>query len=420
MDLSDGLDEKSLVYDWNTVDQKPLDGHRVELDDETLRDGLQSPSVKNPTPDEKIRLLHLMVDLGIHAADIGLPGAGPVALADVTALAKEIADHNLPIVPNCAARTLEADINPVVEASQKAGIAIEASVFIGSSPIREYVENWTLDLMLEHSEHAVKFAAKHGLPVMFVTEDTTRAQPEVIEKLYTTAIECGARRICVADTVGHVTPQGTMALIRFVKEVVKKTGEDVKIDWHGHSDRGLGIANSIAAVQAGAHRVHGTALGVGERCGNAPMEQLLVNLRLLEYIDNDLTKLPEYTELVSSACDVPVPCTQPIVGSDCFRTGTGVHAAAVIKAMNKGHEWLADRIYSAVPAGMVGRHQAIEIGPMSGASNVTYWLQSRGFEPDEALAQRIFDVAKQRNRLLNEDEIYEIIGVENPNQKTSN
>jgi 2-isopropylmalate synthase len=420
MDLSDGLDEKSLVYDWNTVDQEPLDVHGVELDDETLRDGLQSPSVKNPTPEEKIRLLHLMVDLGIQGADIGLPGAGPVALADVTALAKEIADNNLPIVPNCAARTLEADIDPVVEASQKAGIAIEASVFIGSSPIREYVENWTLDLMLQHSEHAVKYAAKNGLPVMFVTEDTTRAQPEVIEKLYTTGIECGARRICVADTVGHITPQGAMSLIRFVKEVVEKTGEDVKIDWHGHSDRGLGIANSIAAVQAGAIRVHGTALGVGERCGNAPIEQLLVNLRLLEYIDNDLTKLPEYCELVSSACDVPIPCTQPIVGSDCFRTGTGVHAAAVIKAMNKGHEWLADRIYSAVPAGMVGRHQAIEIGPMSGLSNVTFWLRTRGFEPDEALAQRIFDTAKQRNRLLTEDEVYEIIGTENPKKKTSN
>ncbi|MDH3216893.1 MAG: LeuA family protein [Candidatus Krumholzibacteria bacterium] len=405
------LDERTLIYDWNTVDEEP-DRHIVpaELDDETLRDGLQSPSVTDPPTAQKVELLHLMVDLGIHAADIGLPGAGPRALADVIALAKEIATHKLPIEPNCAARTLKTDIDPIIEASHKAGFAIEASVFIGSSPIREYVENWTLDQMLRHTEEAVTYAMKNGLSVMFVTEDTTRAQPDALQKLYGTAIRCGARRICVADTVGHATPRGTMALIRHIRKVVEGTGEKVKIDWHGHSDRGLSVANSLAAIEAGADRVHGTGLGVGERCGNAPMEQLLVNLRLLGYIDSDLSKLDTYCALVSEACGAPIPISQPIVGPDAFRTATGVHAAAVVKAMKKGHSWLANRVYSGVPAEWVGRKQTIEIGPMSGASNVIYWLEMNGVEPEDELVQRILGAAKQQTRRLTRDEIEAIIG----------
>ena len=403
------MNEHTLIYDWNGVDKKPAAGTAVEFDDETLCDGLQSPSVTDPTIDEKIELLHMMVELGIDAADIGLPGAGPRALAAVTALAREIADHKLPIAPNCAARTVEADIDPIVEASQNAGCPIEASLFIGSSPIREYVENWTLDKMLERIESSVSYALKKGLSVMFVTEDTTRANPDVLKRLYTTAIECGARRVCVADTVGHATTHGTRMLIRFINDVVKETGETVKVDWHGHRDRGLSVANSIAAVEAGANRVHGAALGLGERCGNAPMELLLTNFRLLGYIDNDLSKLSAYCELVSRVCEVPIPFNLPVVGADAFRTCTGVHAAAVIKAMKKGHDWLANRVYSSVPAEWVGRQQVIEVGPMSGASNVTYWLKSHGYEPRDALVETILRTAKDRKQRLTEQEIREII-----------
>jgi 2-isopropylmalate synthase len=403
------MNEQTLIYDWNGVDKEPAASVAVEFDDETLRDGLQSPSVTDPTIEEKIELLHMMVELGIDGVDIGLPGAGPRALEAVTALAREIAEHKLPIAPNCAARTMEADIDPIVEASQKAGCPIEASLFIGSSPIREYVENWTVDKMLERIENSVSYAIKHGLSVMFVTEDTTRANPDVLKRLYTTAVECGARRVCVADTVGHATTHGTKMLVRFIKDVINETGEKVKIDWHGHRDRGLSVANSIAAIEAGANRVHGAALGIGERCGNAPMELLLTNFRLLGYIDNDLSKLSTYCELVSKVCKVPIPFNVPVVGSDAFRTSTGVHAAAVIKAMKKGNDWLANRIYSSVPADWVGRQQAIEVGPMSGASNVTYWLTSHGYEPRDELVETILRTAKDRNQGLTEDEIREII-----------
>jgi isopropylmalate/homocitrate/citramalate synthase len=399
-----------LIHDWNT-DASAFDYgrlQRVELNDETLRDGLQSPSVRDPAIEQKARLLRLMVDLGIAAVDIGLPGAGPRAAADVEALARVIADEKLPIAPNCAARTVRADIEPIVAAAQRIGMAIEAATFIGSSPIRQYAEGWTLEKMLSATREAVRFAVSEGLPVMYVTEDTTRARPETLKALYGAAIEEGARRICLADTVGHATPHGVRALIRFVRrEVIGAGGEEVKIDWHGHRDRGLAIANALAAIEEGADRIHGTALGVGERCGNTEMDLLLVNLKLLGVHDAELTRLEEYVGLVSEACRVPIPYNWPVFGDDAFRTGTGVHAAAIIKAEAKGDAWLADRIYSGVPAGMVGLGQRIEISPMSGLSNVRYWLDRHGYgDADDELCEFVFAEAKRRDRTFTDEELH--------------
>jgi 2-isopropylmalate synthase len=404
------MEEKELIYDWNTAsDDCVVPTKPIEFDDETLRDGLQSPSVIDPDIEEKIEILHLMNELGIHVADIGLPGAGPRAQEHVTALAKEIADNRLDITADCAARTVMADITPVVEISQKVGIPIEVSTFIGSSPIRRYAEEWTLDRMLRHSEEAVTYVVKNNLPVMYVTEDTTRADRDTIKALYTTAIECGARRICVCDTVGHANPRGVRNLMRFINEIVAATGEEVKIDWHGHRDRGLCIPNTIEAIESGADRVHGTALGIGERVGNTPMDLLLVNLRLLGWIDNDLSALPRYCEAVSRAVGIDIPDNYPVIGQDAFRTATGVHAAAVIKAQRKGDAWLADRVYSGVPAGMVGREQGIEIGPMSGESNVIHWLTAHGIEPTKEAVSKVFGLAKRTAHILTEEEIRDVL-----------
>jgi 2-isopropylmalate synthase len=394
-----------LIYDWNLVDAPPQTVQKVEFDDETLRDGLQSPSVKDPSIGKKIEILHLMESLGIDSADVGLPGAGPRAYDDVLRLTQEIADAKLKIRPNCAARTHRNDITPIIEISQKTGIKIEACTFLGSSPIRQYAEGWDINLLLKHTEEAVSFAVKEGVPVMYVTEDTTRANPDTVRALYKTAIECGARRACVCDTVGHSTPNGARALVKFVQSVIDETGEDVKIDWHGHMDRGLGVINAISALEAGANRLHATALGIGERVGNTPMDQLLVNLKLLGYIDNDLSKLKEYCDTVSEATEVPVPVTYPVVGRDAFRTATGVHAAAVIKAFKKGDVELANLVYSGVPAHLFGREQEIEIGPMSGKSNVIYWLEKRGIVASDEVVDRVYSKAKQCNAVLSEQEI---------------
>jgi 2-isopropylmalate synthase len=397
-----------LIHDWNRTDAPtpPL----VILNDETLRDGLQSPSVRCPTIDEKLRILHLIDRLGIETADIGLPGAGPHVVRDVERLAREIADQRLHVAANCAARTLVADIRPIADISQRVGLSIECCTFIGSSPLRRFAEGWTLDQLLTLTEEAITFAVGEGLPVMYVTEDTTRADPDTLRALYSTAIRAGAKRLCVADTVGHATPHGAAAVVKFVASVVEECGGGVGIDWHGHRDRDFAIVNTLAALEAGATRLHGTAIGIGERVGNTPMELLMVNLVLLGYIERDLSALCEYCEAVSGATGVPIPANYPVVGRDAFRTATGVHAAAVIKAFRKNDIALIDAVYSGVPATLIGREQQIDVGPMSGKSNVIFWLERHGHTATDELVDRIFSRAKQSSTVLTNDEILAEIG----------
>ncbi len=403
-----------LIYDWNQLHPaslKPMGP--VLLNDETLRDGLQSPSVRDPSIAEKIEILHLMEALGIHSLDLGLPGAGPRAIEHVQALAHEIVRHKLKIRANCAARTHENDIRPIADIVQRTGLAIEAATFIGSSPIRRYTEGWTEDFLLETTEKAVKCAVSMGLEVMYVTEDTTRCDPETVKRLYGTAINCGARAIVVCDTAGHATPMGVFALVRFVRdEVVKPSGVDVRIEWHGHCDRGLAIANSLAALVAGAVCVHGTALGIGERVGNTQMDQMIVNLKLMgidPWAHQDVTKLKEYCRKVSEATGVPIPVNYPVLGEDAFRTATGVHAAAVIKAFRKNDVELANSVYSGVPSHVFGLEQVIDIGPMSGKSNVIFWLERHGLPADENCVERIYKKAKSSDHTLSEEEILECV-----------
>ncbi|HLJ85983.1 MAG TPA: LeuA family protein [Candidatus Angelobacter sp.] len=404
------LKHSNLIYDWNALPgAKFIPCGNVLLNDESLRDGLQSPSVKDPSIDQKLRILHLMEELGLDMADLGLPGAGPRAVADVERLAREIVASRLKIQANCAARTHQNDIRPVAEISQRVGLPIMVATFLGSSPIRRYTENWTDDFLLRTTEEAVTYARSLGLEVMYVTEDTSRCDPETVKRLYTTAIRCGATAIVVCDTVGHSTPGGVSALIRFViDEVVKPSGEKIRVDWHGHSDRGLAVANSLAALAAGADCVHGTAIGIGERVGNTQMDQMLVNLKLMgvqPWADRDLTRLKDYCQTVSDATGVPIPRNYPVLGEDAFRTATGVHAAAVIKAFKKGDVDLANSVYSGVPSQYFGLEQMIEIGPMSGRSNVVFWLEHRGINPSEELVDSIFQRAKSSDHCLTEAEV---------------
>ena len=408
------MHSSDLIYDWNQnypPGLKPLGP--VLLNDESLRDGLQSPSVRDPSTAEKIEILHLMEALGIDSLDLGLPGAGPRAVEAVTALASEIVSCKLKIRANCAARTHENDIRPIAEIVQKTGLPIEAATFIGSSPIRGFTEGWTDDFLLQTTEKAVKYAVSLGLDVMYVTEDTSRCDPETVKRLYTTAINCGARSICICDTAGHSTPMGALALVRFViAECVKPSGENIRIDWHGHNDRGLAIANSLAALIAGANCVHGCAIGLGERVGNTQMDQMLVNLKLMgiaPWAQQDLTKLRQYCQAVSRATGVPIPANYPVVGEDAFRTATGVHAAAIIKAYRKNDVVLANTVYSGVPSHVFGMDQIIDVGPMSGKSNVLWWLERRGIPATDEVVDRIYQRAKQSDHTLSEAEILECV-----------
>jgi 2-isopropylmalate synthase len=401
------MPQNEWIYDWNLASPPQVTpGTRVLLNDETLRDGLQNPSVYDPGIEGKIEILHLMECLGIDSVNIGLPGAGPRAFGDTEALAREIATTRMKIRPNCAARTIEDDIRPIVDISQRVGMAIEAATFLGSSPIRRLVEDWTVDHLERTTEKAVKFAVDNGLPSMYVTEDTIRTDRETLKRLYTTAIRSGARAIVLCDTVGHATPQGAFNLVKFaIDEIVKPSGETIRVDWHGHCDRGLAIANSLAAVAAGADQVHAAANSLGERVGNTPMELMLVNLRLMGLIDRDLSRLKEYCEKVAHATHTTIPPNYPVIGRDAFRTATGVHAAALIKAFRKNDTALANSVYSGVPAHLFGLDQVIEIGPMSGKSNVLFWLERHGIPAADAVVNRIFDAAKQSARVLTDDEV---------------
>jgi 2-isopropylmalate synthase len=404
---SPSKDGADLIHDWNADGPRP--NRVLEFVDETLRDGLQCPSVTDPSIDKKIEILRLMVALGIQAVDIGLPGAGGVVNQHVEKLLRVIKDEKLPIEPNCAARTVVRDIAPVAEIQQRVGHPLAVSMFIGSSAIRQYAEDWTLEKMLKSSEEALAFAKKEGIPITYVTEDTTRAKPETIEKLYGLAMDYGAQRLIVCDTCGHVTPSGVKKLIAFVQGLVDRRKSKAKLEWHGHMDRGLGVVNSIAAFEAGVDRVHGTGLGVGERAGNTPIDLLLVNLKLMGWIDNDLSRLGDYCRAVAAAVEVEIPYNYPVFGKDAFETGTGVHAAAVIKAMKKGDQWLANRVYSGVPSDLFGLEQKIAIGPMSGKSNVEYWLERHGVAKNDALVDAILATAKTSRKLLTDEQVMELV-----------
>lgn len=397
------LDE--LINDWNG----PLAGGRVPvLLDETLRDGLQSPSVRDPDIAAKRDLIHRLARLGVDAVDLGMPGAGPKSLAAVRALMVEIRDHRLSIYPQVAVRTMEADLAQVAEIQQRVGIALEAGAFLGSSPIRMDVEGWNLAFLVDAARKAVAFCRRHEVPVMMVTEDSTRARPEVLRGIYGAALEEGAQAICLSDTCGHATPDGVRRLVRFIKEEVIQD-RSVRIDWHGHNDRGLGVANAIAAFEAGADRLHGTILGIGERCGNVALDQLMINLHLMGFPKGDLSDLPALAERVAELCGVEIPANYPVLGRDAFRTGTGVHAAAIVKALRRGDVELADAVYSGVPAALVGRRQEIEIGPMAGHSNVVYWLEMNGYDPTPDRVERILQAAKNSPRILSEGEIRAVV-----------
>lgn len=405
------MDSKDLIYEWNEIGIGPKPSQRIMVTDESLRDGLQSPSITQPDIQDKVYLLYLMRDLQVDAADLGYCGAGELFQKHVTILTREIVNQKMDIQPQSAARSVIADISPIVEASQEVGTPIEACIFLGTSPIRQYAEGWDLDFLLRQTEESVQYAISNGLPVMFVTEDTTRAHPETLRQVYSAAIRSGAQRICASDTVGHATPDGVRALITFLKEMIDEINPEVGIDWHGHRDRGMDIVNTLVAIEAGADRVHACGLGIGERSGNTPMEILLVNLNLLGWADRDLTRLPEYCDVIADKCGAPIPFNYPVVGADSFRTSTGVHAAAVVKAMEKKDQWLADRIYCGVPASMVGRDQGIEIGPMSGEHNVRHYLHHRGIEEEPVYIEKILAAAKRAKKLLSEEDVMRMVKV---------
>jgi 2-isopropylmalate synthase len=398
-------DARTLIHDWNSRKSRVV--RRVEVDDETLRDGLQSPSVRHPSVAERVELLRRMARIGIDAAAIGMPVSGESAFDTVLGIAQAVRAESIPVRLLCAARTVRTDIEPIVEIADRVGSPIEVMAFIGSSPIRIHAEGWEVPDMLRWVRESVRFGVSHGLPVCLVTEDTTRAQPELLKELYTAALEEGATRICLADTVGHATPDSVVELVGFIRSEVLAGRPGVALDWHGHNDRGLALANTLAAIETGVTRVHGTALGIGERCGNTAIEQILMNARMLGD-DRDLSELPDYCGYASQIFDRAISADRPLVGADAFHTATGVHAAAIIKAARSGEAAIADTVYATIDPTVFGLEHIIGIGPASGAANVRYRLDRLDLPHDPQTVEAVLQAARAAGQLLDESDLLAI------------
>ena len=409
---SASLEMTDLLFDWNKIAKGAPPGllGQAFVFDETLRDGLQSPSVIEPSIEQKLSLINQMDALGIVACDLGMPGASTRQQEDIKRMLKHIRDNNLKICPVIACRAVISEIAWTVKVSQEMDIPLEIYIVIASSPIRQFVENWSLTFIENQSKDVIEYAVNNGLKCTYVSEDSTRATPEQLRRLFVTAIEAGASRLCLCDTVGDATPDGAESLTKFTLNLINELGRSVEVDWHGHNDRGLALANALAAGTAGATRLHGCAAGIGERCGNTSTDQLLINLKLSNhpfYGNRSLKDLSNYVQNATLACGYVLPINYPVIGRDAFRTSSGMHAAAIMKANVKGGRWLADRVYSSVSAEDVGREQIIEVGPMSGLSNVNYWLNKHGLPKEfaESLLKRV----KQYTKVLEDSEIYKLI-----------
>lgn len=409
------MDGKSLIFDWNVPDNTDDNNNNanttksIEINDETLRDGLQAPGIDNPNVEKKIKIVQLISEMNINAACVGFPSSNGIMYKDVEQIIKFVIENKIKLQIGCAARTVEKDIKPIIELSQKYGIPLDANVFVATSPIRQYIEGWDIGHILGLVRKSVSFAVKNNINVCFITEDTTRSKPDDLRAIYSEAVEHGAARVCLCDTVGHATPDGTKNLIKYMKSIINNNNKKILIDWHGHNDRGLALANSLAAIDAGADRIHATGLGIGERTGNTSMEKLIINIKMNGLHHFNTAKLKEYCLAVSDALKHKIPPNYPIVGRDAYRTATGVHADAIIKAMQKKDHWLVDRVYSSVPARDVGAEQIIDIGPLSGKSNVTYWLEKNDVEISKELINAILSEAKISRRNLTNLEISKIV-----------
>jgi len=400
---------EEIVYDWNLHETSMRSRVRpIELFDETLRDGLQSPSVREPKLGEKLDLLHRMNSLGIDWCNVGMPSAGEQRRAEIIKMLNEIGRARMRLRPALLCRSLiDPDVRQAADLMQRTAVPCRVYVFIGSSPIRRWAEGWELETMCRQTSESIAFALREGLEVGYGTEDTTRTDPGTVTALFRTAVEAGATSLVIGDTVGHATPEGLANIHAYLRRMLLDAGRsEVGIEWHGHNDRGLSLALALLAIDLGFTAVHGCALGIGERVGNAPLDQVILNCALRGDWPHDVSGLVDYVEATARATGVPVPDNYPLAGRDAFRTATGIHAAAIIKALRKGNSDLADRIYSSVPAGMFGREQEIEIGCMSGLSNVKYWLQRRGIEPNAGLCDALLEEAKSCNAVLTEADVW--------------
>ena len=395
----------TLFHDWNGSSKSNM---RCRIVDDTLRDGLQSPNVVAPKLAEKLTLIDCMVKNGIYSLIASYPAASKELFAETEAMLRHIRGNKYQIAPALAGRTALQDLQPIAELQQRFGRQLRAYAFIACSPIRQSVENWDLSLIRERIKESLKYLIAENVFPIIVIEDSTRCKPDDLSEVIRCAVDGGAKSITIADTVGYINPEGVRKLISFVRGI---SGDHVLLEWHGHNDRGLALANALAAIESGVDCVHTTAAGIGERTGNLSFEQLLLNLWLNGGGDINLSFVNEFAALTAQYTHIPIPPNQPVIGSDIFTTGTGVHAAAILKALKSGDTVLADSVYSSVPARLLGREQNIEIGQMSGRANVEAKLLQMRLPYTDDTAEKILAAAKSSSHFLTDVEITRLVNI---------
>ncbi len=365
-------DINQYLYTWNPKSSTNLNSVRIE--DDSLRDGLQGAFVRKPAIAEKKELLNLSSAVGTQVVMLGFPASSQMEFESCQQLLEHIVLEALPITPRLLARASIQDLEPIVALNRQSPIEVWADFFIGSSPLRRYIENWDSDRMIQMIQTSGHFLREQGTRFGISIEDATRTPPDELRQIIETALSVGAEILTLCDTVGEATPTGTTRLVNFVRTLVANSEQNAEIWWHGHNDRGLSLANAIAAAEASADGISGTFLGLGERTGNTPLEQFILYLHSHGSQQFKLSQLVPYCKRLAKLTSTNIPIHAPLIGKQAFATCTGTHAAAIIKARALGSQF-EDLVFSSVPANLLGQRQTLLVGPTSGRANAQFALQ---------------------------------------------
>jgi len=377
------LRDESLVKDYLAASGIPATLPKTFLLwDETMRDGEQTPGVSF-SPEEKLELATMMSGMGVDIMDVGIP----VVSAEEHRGVKLVANAGLEASILAAARAVRRDVEACVECGVD-----EVSVFIACSDLHlKYKLQMTREQVLEKSVAECEYAKDHGLKVTFVTEDTFRADMDYVVELYNANIDAGAERIVFADTVGLMTP----AAMKWWLEQVKPRLKPAQLSVHCHDDFGLAVANSLAAMEAGVEVPHVCVNGIGERSGNASLEELVLLLETLYHYDTgiDTSKLYSLSRRVEELTGIPVAVNKSVVGYNAFSHESGIHADGVIK-----HSWT----YEPIQPETIGRERRFIFGKHTGSTAVEDKLTKHGVaftkEQLQVLLTGIKELAEKRTK----------------------
>lgn len=333
---------------------------RVRIFDTTLRDGEQTPGVSF-TPDQKLLIARQLDKLGVDIIEAGFPPVSEGEGKAVAAIAKAGLEGEICALARCNKGDVDAALACDVDSIH---------IFIATSDIHlKHKLKLTRDEVIEQAVKWVEYAKDHGVVVEFSAEDATRSELDYLKRVYSATIEAGADRINVPDTVGVITPRGMNHLITELKRVI-----GVPISVHCHDDLGLAVANSLAGVEAGAEQVHVTINGLGERAGNAALEEVVMGLRTLYGIRPGIKTqlLVETSDLLERATGITLPPNKAIVGDNAFAHEAGVHVHGVLEFPGT---------YEPLSPELVGHHRRLVLGKHTGTRSVREQLGDLGIRP---------------------------------------